>query len=1031
MEHSKTNEQAFECLIEKALVGSTREEREAAGLTDVDVQQPTANQYYWGQPKDMDKKLALDLRRLWSFLETTQGDVLKEYKGKDLRTELPRLLSKEIETFGVIKVLREKFDIGNIKLNLFYPKPSASDSMQSHIKYRNNQFSLTRQQTFSLSNPGEELDMVLYVNGIPLLTFELKNPWTHQTAKYDGQKQYKSEKRNPRETLLSFGRCLAHFTLDKNEVFFTTRLALDKTYFMPFNKGLPLGQGAGNPVNPDGYKTSYMWEHVLQKDTVADIIMSYVLFDYGEAKTKKKVPHIMRNAKKLIFPRYHQLDVVTKLENDVSKVGVGKTYLIEHSAGSGKSNSLTWLAFKLIKTCPLTMDALRAKATNQALFNSVIVVTDRKLLDEQITVNIKAFGQSDKIVAHADCADAGTNPNKMGLKQAIEQGKRIIITTIQKFPFMCKAISDVSDHNFAIIIDEAHSSQSGIAADSMNTAVKTNEEAGQETDDLIMKLMKERKMSANCSYFAFTATPKKETLERFGTQHSDGKFYPFHLYSMKQAIEEGFILNVLTNYTTYRSYYELTKSIEDNPQYNDEKAQKMLRRLVERDPKTIREKAEVMLDHFDAKIFRNHKLKGLAKAMVVTKDIECAITYYQELQSLAKKRELPYNILIAFSGTKTIAGRNYTETDMNGFPESKTAEEFEKDENRILVVANKYLTGFDQPKLCAMYIDKPLDGVLAVQALSRLNRAAPELNKLSEDLFILDFYNTTDSMKAAFDPFFTMTTLSGATDVNVLHQLKTTLLQLGVFDMEEVNQFMELYIHGAEASKWAPILDTAVGRFDNDIEWADNGKADFKMKCKQFVRVYSKVAAILDYEVAEWEKLFWYLRYLIPELHVDSKGEDMKDLLDYVDLNTYGLRRTALNETIGLDAGETSVDPNKAVMVNAGDNEDDPKSPLDVILQEFNERWFKGWDATPDDQKAKLRNMAKAVTENEDYKTMVVGNPDQQAVEMMYARIIDSIVRQKRKGDMSLYKQYQQNEGFRADFQNLLIRMVNNQDYLG
>lgn len=1030
MEFSKTNEQAFEWLIEKALVGTTREERDEAGLIDVDAQQPNAKQYYWGQPKDMDKKLALDLRRLWSFLESTQGDVLKEYKGKDLHTELPRLLSKEIETFGVIKVLREKFDIGNIKLNLFFPKPSASDSEQSHIKYLKNQFSLTRQQTFSLSHPGEELDMVLYVNGIPLFTFELKNPWTHQTAKYDGQKQYKSEKRNPKDTLLSFGRCLAHFTLDKNEVFFTTRLALNKTYFMPFNKGLPLGQGAGNPVNPNGYKTSYMWELVLQKDTVADIIMSYVLFDYGEAKTKKKVPHIMRNAKKLIFPRFHQLDVVTKLENDVSKVGVGKTYLIEHSAGSGKSNSLTWLAFKLIKTCPQSLNALRAKAINQALFDSVIVVTDRKLLDEQITFNIKAFGHSDKIVAHADCADAGNNSSKMGLKQAIEQGKRIIITTIQKFPFMCKTISDVSDHNFAIIIDEAHSSQSGIAADSMNAAVKSNEEAELETEDLILKLMKERKMSANCSYFAFTATPKKETLERFGTQHSDDKFYPFHLYSMKQAIEEGFILNVLTNYTTYRSYYELTKSIEDNPQFNNEKAQKMLRRLVERDPKTIKEKAEVMLDHFDAKIFRNHKLKGMAKAMVVTKDIECAITYYQELQILAKKRKLPYNILIAFSGTKTIAGRNYTESDMNGFPESETAEEFEKDQNRILVVANKYLTGFDQPKLCAMYIDKPLDGVLAVQALSRLNRSAPELNKLSEDLFIMDFYNSTDNIKKAFDPFFTMTTLSGATDVNVLHQLKTTLLEIGVFDMEEINQFMELYIHGAEASEWAPILDTAVHRFDHEIEWAENGKADFKMKCKQFVRVYSRVAAILDYEVAEWEKLFWYLRYLIPDLHVDSKGEEIKDLLDFVDLNTYGLRRTALNETIGLDAGETSVDPNKPVMVNAGNNEEEPKTTLDVILQEFNERWFKGWEATPDDQKAKLKNMAKAVTENEDYKTMVVGNPDEQAVEMMYAKIIDSIVRQKRKGDMSLYKQYQQNEAFKADFQNLLIRMVNNQDYI-
>lgn len=1025
MKYSETDERAFEKHIEKALIGTTREEREATGQTDVEAQQPGCDQYYWGLPKDMDKKLALDMRRLWSFLEATQQDELSKYVGADLKGEVSRKISKDIETFGVIQVLKHPVEFQAMKLSLFYPKPSAADSRASWEKYHQNQFSLTRQQTFSVLHPGEELDMVLYVNGLPLFTFELKNPWTHQTARKDGRDQYKSAKRNPKETLLSYGRCLAHFTMDKNEVFFTTKLALDKTYFMPFNQGMPDGQGAGNPVRTDGaYKTAYMWEHILQKDTVADIIMNYVLFDYGEAKTQKKVAHIMKNAKKLIFPRYHQLDVVSQLTGDVAKVGVGKTYLIEHSAGSGKSNSLTWLAFKLIKTCPDTLEAVRAKAIDQPLFNSVIVVTDRKLLDKQITDNIRAFGQSDKIVAHADCADSGNRTPRTGLKQHIEDEKRIIITTIQKFPFMCDVISDVSDHNFAIVIDEAHSSQSGIAADKLNTAVQKGANEGEDTDDLIMKLMKDRKMSANCSYFAFTATPKKETLERFGTQHADGKFYPYHLYSMKQAIEEGFILDVLTNYTTYKSYYELTKSIEENPQYNNERAQKLLRRVVERDPKTIAAKAEVMLNHFDAKIYRNHKLKGLAKAMVVTKDIECAITYYNALQEIAKEKHLPYKILIAFSGAKTIKGKEYTEPGLNGFPESQTAEEFEKDENRILVVANKYLTGFDQPKLCAMYIDKPLDGVLAVQALSRLNRAAPELGKRSEDLFIMDFYNSTESMKEAFDPFYTMTSLSEATDVNVLHQLKTTLLQFGVFEMEEVNAFMELYMHGADADQWAPILDAAVGRFEQEIEWAENGKADFKMKCKQFVRVYSRVAAIIEYEVPDWEKLYWYLRYLIPDLHVDSTGEDIKDLLDAVDLNTYGLRRTALNETIVLDAGKTTIEPNKPVMVNAGNNEEEVKDPLDVILEEFNERWFKGWNATPEDQKAKFVNIAKTVANDKDYQEMVVGNPDQQAVDTAMAAIIDRAVRRMRQSDMSLYKSYQQNDGFKDGFRSVIIRML-------
>jgi type I restriction enzyme R subunit len=488
---------------------------------------------------------------------------------------------------------------------------------------------------------------------------------------------------------------------------------------------------------------------------------------------------------------------------------------------------------------------------------------------------------------------------------------------------------------------------------------------------------------------------------------------------------------VLTNYTAYRSYYELTKSIEGNPEYETERAQKMLRRYVEREPKTIKAKAEVMLTHFDAKMYRNHKLKGHAKALVLTKDIECAISYYMALCELRKEKKLPYNILIAFSGTKNVGGRDYTEAQINGFPDTKTAEEFDKDENRILVVANKYITGFDQPKLAAMYIDKPLDGVLAVQALSRLNRSAPELGKLSEDLFILDFYNTKEGIKDAFDPFYTATTLSEATDVNILHQLKTTLLSFGVFDMDEVNTFIELYVHGAPADEFAPIIDRAAFRFNTEIEWPENGKADFKMKCKQFVKIYSRVAAIMDYEVVDWEKLFWFLRLLIPQLIVTGPGmEDIKDLLDSVDLNTYGLRRTALNETIVLDPGESTIDPLKATMVNAGPTDEPNKDPLDEIIKEFNEHWFRGWEATPDDQKEKLVNITKAVANDADYQSLVIGNPDQQAVEAAMAMIIDRIIRQKRKGDMSLYREYQQNDAFKAGFRTLITRMLDNLEYL-
>lgn len=1015
---SKTNEQAFESLIERALVGSTKEERVAFGLNDVQKQNPGKEQYYWGEPKDFNKTYALDERRLWAFLESTQRGVLDEYQGRDLRVELSKQLSKKIATFGIIEVLKKGIEINNIHIDVFYPQPSAADSEISHRKYASNQFSITRQQTFSLSNSRLEIDMVLFVNGIPIFTIELKNPWTHQTARFDGQKQYRSTERDPKEPLLQFGRCLAHFTMDKNEVYFTTRLNLDKTFFMPFNKGLANGQGAGNPVNmAGGYKTSYMWEQVFQKDNVADIIMNYVLFDYGEAKTQKKVAHVMKNAKVLIFPRYHQMDVVNKLVSDVSTSGVGKTYLIEHSAGSGKSNSLTWLAFKLIKACPSSTQAVRAKSVDETLYASAIVVTDRRILDKQITDNIKAFGQTERILAHADTSS--------DLKTAIEDGKRIIITTIQKFPYICNAISDVSNHNFAIIIDEAHSSQSGISADKLNATMQKDSDAnGGDTDALLAQLMRERKMSSNCSYFAFTATPKKETLERFGTKDSEGKFHPFHLYSMKQAIEEGFILDVLSNYTTYQSYYELAKSIEDNPEFNNDKAQKALRKAVEREPKTIKTKAEEMLKHFDSKVYRNHKLKGKAKGMVVTKDIECAIMYYQALQELAIERKLPYKILIAFSGEKKLGSKEYTEAGLNGFPDTQTPEKFEEDEYRLLVVANKYLTGFDQPKLCTMYIDKPLDGVLAVQALSRLNRAAPALGKLSEDLFVLDFYNTKDEMKESFDPFYTSTMLSEATDVNILHELKETLLGFDVFDMDQVNVFIASYIRGDDAELWSSITDTAAQRFNHEIDWPENGKADFKMKCKQFVKVYSKVAAIIDFEVPDWEKLYWFLRYLIPDLNVKNPEDDrMRDLLDSVDLNTYGLRRTALNETVALDASGTTMEPLKSNMAGAGEK-DTSKLPLDQILNDFNEKWFKGWEATPEDQKAKIVSITKAVTEDERYKSLVIGNTDKEEVERIMPSIIDEAIRLKRKGDMSLYRAYQNDASFKSHFREMISRML-------
>ena len=624
--------------------------------------------------------------------------------------------------------------------------------------------------------------MVLFINGLAFATLELKNHWTGQNAKVHGQNQYRT-KRDITQPLLNFGRCVVHFAVDTDEVYMTTKLDGVNTFFLPFNLGNNYGKG--NPVNPFGHKTAYLWEEVLTRQSVANIIQHFVRFDGKDTDPLSK--------KNLYFPRYHQMDVVRKLIADASKNGVGQSYLIQHSAGSGKSNSITWAAYQLIETYPENDTVNGSKGINNPLFDSVIVVTDRRLLDKQLRENIKEFSEVKNIVAPAYSSKE--------LKENLESGKRIIITTIQKFPFIVDGIADLSEKRFAVIIDEAHSGQSGTASDTMNRAMGSNAEfnnaegSDEEIDiqDKILEAMRSRKMRGNASYLAFTATPKNNTLEKFGIKQADGKFKPFHLYSMKQAIEEGFILDVLANYTTYKSYYEIEKSVEDNPLFDTAKAQKKLKKFVEQNREPIATKAEIMLDHFTTKVVNTKKLKGKAKGMVVTQSIESAIRYYFSIQRILKEKGNPFKIAIAFSGKKTVDGIEYTEDSVNGFAEKDTRDKFGEDDYRLLVVANKYLTGFDQPKLAAMYVDKKLQGVLAVQALSRLNRAADKLGKKTEDLFVLDFFNSTEDIKAAFDPFYTATSLNKATDVNVLHDLKASLDAVGVYENAEIEDFIEKY----------------------------------------------------------------------------------------------------------------------------------------------------------------------------------------------------------------------------------------------
>nr|WP_075519105.1 type I restriction endonuclease subunit R [Moritella viscosa]SHO18083.1 Type I site-specific deoxyribonuclease, HsdR family [Moritella viscosa] len=997
---SQTNEQALESAIEKHLTGICLEEFKS-GVQDT-AQPDFGNKLYaLGQASDFDMQYALDKRFFWQFLKNTQEEELEKIKRNspnDWQRRVLERFDRLIKKHGILHLLKKGLSIDDAHLNLMFPAPLASSSEKIKQNFVANIFSSTRQIRYSMAHPLQEIDMVLFINGIPLVTLELKNPWTGQTARYHGQKQYRND-RDITQPLLQFGRCLVHMAVDTDEVYMTTKLAGKNTFFLPFNKGHHHGQG--NPPSMFGHKTAYLWEEVFTKHSLANIIQHFVRLD-GSSKDELK-------KRTLFFPRYHQMTVVRQLIDHATTNGVGQTYLIQHSAGSGKSNSITWAAYQLIEAYPISDNIPGSKGIETPLFDSVIVVTDRRLLDKQLRDNIKEFSEVKNIVAPAFKSSE--------LKSALENGKKIIITTIQKFPFIIDGIGDLSDKRFAVIIDEAHSSQSGSAHDNMNRAMgKSVVEEAEDAQDKVLQAMRTRKMRGNASYLAFTATPKNSTLEKFGQKQEDGSFKPFHLYSMKQAIEEGFILDVIANYTTYKSYYEIEKSIQDNPEFDTKKAQKRLRSYVETSQQTIDTKAEIMLEHFIPRVVNTKKLRGKGKGMVVTQNIETAIRYYKAITRALAEQGHPFKVAVAFSGTKEVDGIEYTEAEMNGFAESETKDKFDTDEYRLLIVANKYLTGFDQPKLCSMYVDKKLTGVLGVQALSRLNRSSPKLGKKTEDLFVLDFFNSVDDIKTSFDPFYTSTTLSEATDVNVLHELKDAMDDVGVYEWYEVDDFIKRYFNSEDAQTLSPIIDKAADRFNFELDLVDEDKIDFKIKAKHFVKIYGQMASIMPYEIVAWEKLFWFLKFLIPKLIVtDPDSEALDALLDSVDLSSYGLQRVKLNHSIELDDEETELEPqNPNPRGSHGDGEE--SDPLDEIIRNFNERWFQGWSATPEEQKIKFINIAESIKNHPDFKAKYQNNPDPHNRELAFEKMLKEVMLSRRKDELELYKLFAGDSAFKASW---------------
>jgi len=820
---------------------------------------------------------------------------------------------------------------------------------------------------------------VLFINGLPIATFELKNRLTKQTVE-DAVLQYKRD-RDPKELLFQFGRCLVHFAVDDQEVRFCTHLKGKDSWFLPFNKGY--NDGAGNPPNPNGLKTDYLWKEVLTKESLTDIIENYAqIVEEKDDKGRKK--------RKQIFPRYHQLDVVRKLLADVGARGAGHRYLIQHSAGSGKSNSIAWSAYQLIGL----------SKGDRPIFDSIVVVTDRRVLDRQIRDTIKQFAQVSATVGHAERSG--------DLRRFLAEGKKIIITTVQKFPFILDEIGDEHrGRTFAIIIDEAHSSQGGRTTAKMHMALSAagGEQEDETIEDKINRIMESRKMLPNASYFAFTATPKNKTLELFGEPYEEGgvtKHRPFHTYTMKQAIQEGFILDVLKNYTPVESYYRLMKTVEEDPEFDVKRALKKLRRYVEGHEYAIRQKAEIMVDHFHDHVHR--KIGGKARAMVITSGIERAIQYYNAISAYLEERKSPYKAIVAFSGEHEYAGVKVTEAALNGFPSNKIPKRFREEPYRFLVVADKFQTGYDEPLLHTMYVDKPLSGVKAVQTLSRLNRAHPQ----KHDTFVLDFMNDAETIRNAFEPYYRTTILAEETDPNKLHDLKADLDAYQVYSSAQINALVGLYLSGADRDRLDPILDACVATYNSELD--EDGQVEFKGKAKAFVRTYGFLASILPYTNAEWEKLSIFLNFLIPKLPAPREEDLSRGVLETIDMDSYRVEvKTAME--IKLDDADSEIEPIPAA---GGGHKPEPElDRLSNIIRAFNDQ-FGNISWTDADRVRQLisEEIPAKVAADKAYQN-AKKNSDRQNARIEHDKALKRVMTALLADDTELFRQFSDNESFR------------------
>ncbi|MFP3043095.1 DEAD/DEAH box helicase family protein [Treponema primitia] len=951
-----------------------------SGLEDLIVNHLiTENGYEQGDVADFDKSHAIDEKRLLRFLKTTQPDTIKKFSLEDegaVSKFLDRLQG-EIAKQGVVNIIRKGLRGYPGDLDLFYPTPSDRNEDAKEI-FKKNIFSVTRQLHYSNDVSRKSLDIVIFINGLPIFTMELKNRWTKQDVQ-DAIKQYKVD-RNPRDLIFNFKRCVAHFAIDDEEIYFCTKLEGTDSYFLPFNKGY--NDGAGNPPNPTGTATDYFWKEILKKEELANILENYT-------QLVKETDHVTKKVtEKQIFPRYHQLSVVKALLADVKEHGIGSRYLIQHSAGSGKSNSIAWLAYQLVEL----------EKDGKNLTDSVLVVTDRRNLDKQIRDTIKSFTSVSNNIAWAE--------HSKDLKEAIQDGKRIIITTIHKFPYIFADMGSAhKDHRFAIIIDEAHSSQSGNMSAKMNMALSTNIfNDDDESEDIVNKIIENRKLLPNASYFAFTATPKNKTLELFGTPYKeDGKtkHRPFHNYSMKQTIDESFILDVLKNYTPYQSYYHLIKTIENDPLFDKTKAQKKLRSYVEQHPEAIAKKAKIIVEHFHEGVA--FLIKGQARAMVVTGSIKKAIEYFDAINTCLKERKSPYKAIVAYTGGAEHADqKSATEADLNGFPSSQIEAIFRTGQYRFLICADKFQTGYDEPLLHTMYVDKILFDIKAVQTLSRLNRA----RKDKVNTFVLDFANKSDDIKESFSRYYKTTLLSDETDPNNLNGLIAKMENQEVYTKEDIEAITALYLKSKPRNTLEPILDVCVGKYKNLEE---DAQVEFKSCAKSFVRLYNFLAAVLTYGMADWEKLSIFLTLLLPKLPSPKEEDDTKELLKYVELESYRAQAQA-KINISLEDFNYELDP---VETDGSGFVSQPEPDyLTHILYDFHSRWSNIDWVDEDNVQEQIKRIPDMLTKNEAYQN-AIKNANKSDARMESYNAMNNVMLTIMQSSLELYKQYQDNPSFK------------------